>query len=74
MRFVQETKADAADARLQAMISVTATVIRNGTARAVPLEELVPSDVVPADVRVLTCKDLIGVWRPFSPIGPALDF
>ena len=48
------------------MISVTATVIRDGTAREVPLAELVPGDVVklsagdmiPADVRVLACKDL----------------
>ena len=66
LRFVQETKADAAAAKLKAMISVTATVVRDGTAREVPLEELVPGDVVklsagdmiPADVRVLTCKDL----------------
>ena len=66
LRFVQETRADAAAARLKAMISVTATAIRDATAREVPLEELVPGDVVklsagdmvPADVRVLACKDL----------------
>ena len=66
LRFVQETKADAAAARLKAMISVTATAIRDGTAREVSLESLVPGDVVklsagdmiPADVRVLACKDL----------------
>jgi len=66
LRLVQETRADAAAARLKAMIRVTATVIREGTAREIPLEELVPGDVVklsagdmiPADVRVLTCKDL----------------
>jgi Mg2+-importing ATPase len=66
LRFVQEAKADAAAARLKAMISVTATVLRDGTARETPLEELVPGDVVklsagdmiPADVRVLTSKDL----------------
>ncbi len=66
LRLVQETRADMAAARLKAMISVTATVVRDGTAREVPLAELVPGDVVklaagdmiPADVRVLTCKDL----------------
>jgi Mg2+-importing ATPase len=66
LRFVQETRADAAAGRLKAMIRVTATVLRDGTAREVPLEELVPGDVVkvsagdmiPADVRILTCKDL----------------
>jgi Mg2+-importing ATPase len=66
LRLVQETRADLAAARLKAMISVTATVVRDGTAHEVPLAELVPGDVVklaagdmiPADVRVLTCKDL----------------
>jgi Mg2+-importing ATPase len=66
LRFVQESRADAAAARLKAMISITATVIRDGATREVPLAELVPGDVVklsagdmvPADVRILTCKDL----------------
>jgi Mg2+-importing ATPase len=66
LRLVQETRADLAAARLKAMISVTATVVRDGTAREVPLAELVPGDVakltagdmIPADVRILTCKDL----------------
>ena len=66
LRFFQEAKADDAAAKLKAMISVTATVIRDGTAREVPLTQLVPGDVVklaagdmiPADLRLLTCKDL----------------
>lgn len=66
LRFVQEAKADAAATRLKAMISVTATVIRGGKEREVPLEELVPGDIIrlsagdmiPADVRILSCKDL----------------
>ncbi len=66
LRFWQETTADAAAAKLKAMISVTATVVRDGTAREVPLSQLVPGDVVklaagdmiPADLRLLTCKDL----------------
>ena len=33
LRFVQETKADNAAAKLKAMISVTATVVRDGQAR-----------------------------------------
>ena len=48
------------------MISVTATVVRDGQAREVPLAELVPGDVVklaagdmiPADMRIISCKDL----------------
>ena len=66
LRFVQEAKADAAAARLKAMIRVTATVVREGKAQESPLAELVPGDVVrlsagdmiPADVRVLSSKDL----------------
>ena len=59
LRFVQEARADAAAAKLKAMISVTATVIREGQPTEVPLGHLVPGDVVelaagdmiPADVR-----------------------
>jgi Mg2+-importing ATPase len=66
LRFVQEVRADEAAAKLKAMISVTATVIRDGQAREVPLSRLVPGDVVklaagdmiPADLRLITCKDL----------------
>ena len=66
LRFVQEARADAAAAKLKAMIHVTATVLRDGTARELPLRDLVPGDVVnlsagdmiPGDVRLLTTKDL----------------
>ena len=66
LRFVQESRADTAAAKLRAMISVTATVVRDGKAREIPLAELVPGDVVklcagdmiPADVRLIGCKDL----------------
>jgi Mg2+-importing ATPase len=66
LRFVQEARADDAAAKLKAMISVTATVIRGGAAQEIPLAELVPGDIVklaagdmiPADIRILTCKDL----------------
>jgi P-type Mg2+ transporter len=66
LRFIQESRADAAAAKLKAMISVTATVIREGKTREVPLHQLVSGDVVklsagdmvPGDVRVLSSKDL----------------
>src|ERR1700723_1464240 len=66
LRFVQETKADNAAAKLKAMIKVTATVLRDGEPREIPLKELVPGDVVklsagdmiPGDVRLLSAKDL----------------
>jgi Mg2+-importing ATPase len=66
LRFVQETKADNAAAKLKAMISVTATVVREGKPREVPLRLLVPGDIVtlsagdmiPGDVRLMSAKDL----------------
>ena len=66
LRFVQEARADAAAAKLKAMIHVTATVIRDGGAKEMPLRDLVPGDIIklsagdmiPGDVRVLTSKDL----------------
>ena len=69
LRFVQEVRADTAAAKLRAMIRVTATALRESTAREVPLAELVPGDVVklsagdmiPADVRVIVSKDLFVV-------------
>ena len=66
LRFAQEARASSAAEKLRAMIRVTATVVRSGRARDVPLGELVAGDVVqlaagdmiPADVRLLTCRDL----------------
>jgi Mg2+-importing ATPase len=66
LRFIQESRADTAAAKLKAMISVTATVVRDGQARELPLGHLVPGDVVqlaagdmiPADLRLVACKDL----------------
>jgi Mg2+-importing ATPase len=66
LRLVQETRADNAAAKLKAMIKVTATVLRDGEAKEIPLQQLVPGDVVklsagdmiPADVRLISAKDL----------------
>jgi Mg2+-importing ATPase len=66
LRFVQEARANAAAAKLKAMIHVTATVFRDGKALEMPLRDLVPGDIInlhagdmiPGDVRVLTAKDL----------------
>jgi Mg2+-importing ATPase len=66
LRFVQEARADAAAAKLKAMIHVTANVFRDGKPLEMPLRDLVPGDIInlhagdmiPGDVRVLTAKDL----------------
>lgn len=66
LRFFQEMRADNAAEKLQAMVSNTATLVRNNKEEEVPLKMLVPGDIirlaagdmVPADVRVLSAKDL----------------
>jgi Mg2+-importing ATPase len=66
LRFFQEMRADNAAAKLQAMVSNTATLVRDGKEQEVSLKMLVPGDIirlaagdmVPADTRVLSAKDL----------------
>ena len=66
LRFFQEMRADNAAEKLKAMVSNTATVVRDGVEAEIPLKLLVPGDIihlaagdmVPADVRLLAAKDL----------------
>lgn len=72
LSVLQERKSDTAAQKLRAMVHTTAAVVRpadrSGTAAPVeiPIEELVPGDIVhlsagdmiPADLRVLSAKDL----------------
>jgi Mg2+-importing ATPase len=66
LKLVQEARADGAAAKLRAMISVSATVLRDGQPVEVPVSRLVPGDLVqlaagdmiPADVRLIAAKDL----------------
>ena len=64
LRFFQEMRADNAAEKLQAMVSNTATLVRDGKEEEVSLKMLVPGDIirlaagdmVPADVRVFRPK------------------
>ncbi|WP_090633121.1 magnesium-translocating P-type ATPase [Neobacillus massiliamazoniensis] len=78
IRFLQEFRSQQAAEKLKAMVRTTATVSRTkefsnekmdtntNLAREIPIEELVPGDIillsagdiVPADVRILSAKDL----------------
>ena len=63
--FSQNEKSNAAAAKLSAMISNTATVLRDGAFRELNIRDIVPGDVVklaagdmlPGDIRFLTTKD-----------------
>jgi Mg2+-importing ATPase len=69
LKLIQEARADNAAAKLKAMISVLATVLRDGKPQEIAVSQLVPGDVVelaagdmiPADVRMLKAKDLFVV-------------
>jgi Mg2+-importing ATPase len=64
--FFDEYRAERTTARLRDALGHTAVVVRGGSARVVPLDALVPGDVVeltmgalvPADVRILVSHDL----------------
>ncbi|PMB45219.1 magnesium-translocating P-type ATPase [Fischerella thermalis CCMEE 5205] len=72
LRFVQEYRSTQAAEKLKALVSTTATVKRRnrldnpGEQREIPISELVPGDIIhlaagdmiPADVRLLSSKDL----------------
>ena len=66
LRFFQELRADNAAEKLRAMVTTTATVVREGQKREIALQELAPGDIVrlsagdmvPADVRLVSAKDL----------------
>ncbi|NEJ23374.1 magnesium-translocating P-type ATPase [Rhizobium leguminosarum] len=64
--FTQEYRASRAVESLRKSVSLSATVLRDGTARAVPAEAIVPGDIinlsagslVPADAVILASRDL----------------
>ena len=66
LRFVQEVRADHAAEKLKAMVRNNATVVRDGKEQEIALKMLVPGDIIklaagdmiPADVRILSAKDL----------------
>jgi magnesium-transporting ATPase (P-type) len=64
--FIQEGKAEKALEAIRTMLSLDASVLRDGTREVVPAEALAPGDIVflqsgdkvPADVRLFQVKDL----------------
>ncbi len=66
LRFFQELRSDKAAEKLKAMVRTVADVVRAGEKKEIPLKGLVPGDIVllsagdmvPADVRLISEKDL----------------
>jgi Mg2+-importing ATPase len=66
LAFAQEHRASKAAEKLSEMVRTTATVLRNGKSKEISIREIVPGDLVdlfagdmiPADLRIISCKDL----------------
>ncbi|MBU5485128.1 magnesium-translocating P-type ATPase [Clostridium sp. MSJ-11] len=66
LKFIQEVRADNSVEKLKSMVSTTATVIRDGIQKEIPLKMIVRGDIIhlasgdmiPADVQLITSKDL----------------
>ncbi|HOJ31422.1 MAG TPA: magnesium-translocating P-type ATPase [bacterium] len=66
LSFFQEHRAGKEAEKLSEMVRPTATVYRNGITKEIPIREIVPGDIVylsagdmvPADLRIVSCKDL----------------
>jgi Mg2+-importing ATPase len=66
LRFFQELRADNAAEKLKAMVTTTATVVRDDKDEEIPIKSVVPGDIIrlaagdmtPADVRIISAKDL----------------
>jgi Mg2+-importing ATPase len=66
VQFFQEFRSDRAASKLKEMVSSNASALRDGKMQEIPMSEIVPGDIValsagdmlPADLRILTAKDL----------------
>ncbi|MDR1558326.1 MAG: HAD-IC family P-type ATPase, partial [Clostridiales bacterium] len=66
VQFIQEFKSDNAAQKLKEMVSSNTAALRDGKTTEIPMSEIVPGDIVtlsagdmlPADLRILTAKDL----------------
>ncbi|MBD7914361.1 magnesium-translocating P-type ATPase [Clostridium sp. Sa3CUN1] len=89
LRFIQESKSSNAAEKLEEMVETTISVTRleNGS-REIPIDEIVVGDIInlsagdmiPADVRILKCKDLFisqssltGESEPVEKVSSSLN-
>jgi Mg2+-importing ATPase len=88
LSYIQEYRSGREVEKLMEMVKTTTTVYRNGKPKEVNIREIVPGDVVdlfagdmiPADLRIITCKDLFvnqatltGESMPIEKTSKAMD-
>ncbi|MFH1287640.1 MAG: magnesium-translocating P-type ATPase [bacterium] len=74
LSFVQEYRAGKEAEKLSEMVRATATVFRNSRPKEIKIREIVPGDIIdlyagdmiPADLRVISCKDLFINQAPLT--------
>lgn len=81
MKFIQEARSGNAAEALKDLVSNTCTALRDGERVEIPFDELVPGDVirlsagdmVPADARVITARDLFVIESALTGESEAVE-
>lgn len=81
MKFIQEARSGNAAEALKDLVSNTCTALRDGERIEIPFDELVPGDVirlsagdmVPADARIITARDLFVIESALTGESEAVE-
>lgn len=81
MKFIQEARSGNAAEALKDLVSNTCTTLRDGERIEIPFDELVPGDVirlsagdmVPADARIITARDLFVIESALTGESEAVE-
>ncbi len=81
MKFIQEARSGNAAEALKDLVSNTCTALRDGERTEIPFDELVPGDVirlsagdmVPADARIITARDLFVIESALTGESEAVE-
>lgn len=81
MKFIQEARSGNAAEALKDLVSNTCTALRDGGRIEIPFDELVPGDVirlsagdmVPADARIITARDLFVIESALTGESEAVE-
>lgn len=81
MKFIQEARSGNAAEALKDLVSNTCTALRDGERIEIPFDELVPGDVirlsagdmVPADARIITARDLFVIESALTGESKAVE-